>query len=91
MADHPYKIVFQHHFSVGDEVIAITDIGKDFVCVEEVRKNGHEDTHMKGVLAVADDGGITWEEGEDMFVQYHSQQLADGIRQYLIDNGFPVY
>lgn len=48
MATKAYKRVVEYHFEVEEEVIAITDVGKDYVCVEEVRKNGQEDTHAGG-------------------------------------------
>jgi len=89
MAKKAYKRVVEYHFEVEDELIAITDIGKDHVCVEEVRKNGQEDTHMSGVLVATTDGRFVWEEGESMFVEYGSKRLADGIRSHLNTHGFP--
>lgn len=85
----PYQKVVEYHFEVQDETIAITDIGNDFVCVEEVRKNGQEDSHMVGVLSRTADNTFEWKEGERMFVEYGSQELADGICAYLSLHGVP--
>jgi anti-sigma regulatory factor (Ser/Thr protein kinase) len=89
VATKAYKRVVEYHFEVDEEMIAITDVGKDYVCVEEVRKNGQEDTHMSGVLVATMDGKFVWEEGESMFIEYGSKELADGIRKHLNTHGFP--
>lgn len=85
----PYKKVVEYHFEVEDETIAITDFGANFVCVEEVRKNGQEDTHMSGTLARTAAGTFQWAEGGASFFKYGSQELADGIRAYLNKHGLP--
>lgn len=89
MAKRPYRRVTAYHFRVEGEEIAITQIGQDYVCVEEVSKNGQEDTHMAGVLVMTTDGQFVWEEGEEMFARYTDQSVADGIREYLNKHGLP--
>lgn len=84
-----YKKVVTYEFEVLETPIAIVEVGDDFVTVEEVEKNGQEDTHMAGVLVATADGNFVWEEGEQMFIDYHSNELADGIREYLNTHGFP--
>ena len=83
-----YKQRVEYDFEVGGERLAITDFARDYVCVEETRKNGQEDCHMSGVL-VYDGISFVWDEGEHSFVEYHSQELADGIREFINSNGLP--
>ena len=75
-------------FEVADEVIAITDFDESWVHVEEVRKNGQEDTHMSGEL-VRDGVNWDWNSGREMFAEYHSEELADAIAEYLNVHGLP--
>jgi hypothetical protein len=89
VSEGAYKKVTSYHFDVCDEVIAITEVGQNFVVVEEARKNGQEDTHMVGVLVQLLDGSFLWDEGERSFVVNHSRALADGIRKYLDKHGIP--
>lgn len=91
MATKSYTRVVEYHFEVEGELIAITDIGKDYVRVDEVRRNGQEDTHMTGVLARAMDGKFVWQEGKDLFVEYGSKELADGIVKHLNTHGAPNF
>ena len=86
--NQPYKPVTQYHFEVCDELIAITEVGEDFVIVEKVRKNVQEETHMWGVLKPNKSDGFSWHHGE-MFVEYGSQKLADAICLYLNEHGVP--
>lgn len=88
--DKPFTRVVEYHFEVCGELIAITELGNDFVCVEESRKNGQEDTHMSGCLVLNETNTFAWTEGESMFVEYHSQKLADGIREHLNTYGLPT-
>jgi hypothetical protein len=87
--NQPYKTVTRYQFEVCDELIAITEVGEDYVIVEEVRNNGQEDTHMSGVLAFNESGEFSWSEGERLFVEYGSQKLADAICLYLNEHGVP--
>lgn len=89
MSGEAYTKVIHYHFEVAGEVMAITDVGDDFVCVEEVNKNGQEDSHMVGVLEQCVNGMFIWSEGESMFVRYGSKELADGIRKHLNTHGKP--
>lgn len=95
----PYALEYTLVFLVEGESIAITDqgmsdkTGKRWVWVEEVRKNGQEDTHMSACLDETDDG---WkydevEGGGDCFETYHSKSLKDGIREYLKNNPPPAF
>jgi hypothetical protein len=89
MSAEAYTKVVHYHFEVAGEMMSIADVGDDFVCVEEVAKNGQEDSHMVGVLEQSDDGLFAWSEGESMFVLYGSKELADGIRKHLNTHGVP--
>lgn len=77
----PYKRIIQYQFCACGELINITDLDPDYdyVWVEEARKNGQEDCHMAGELLRSHDGTFVWVEGEEMFVEYGSQELADAI------------
>lgn len=86
----PYRRVVTHEFRVCDELIAITDFDEDFVYVEEVAKNGQEDSHMSGKLVTDCHGVFIWAEGEEQFIEYHSEKLADGIRQHINRHGLPI-
>lgn len=88
--DKPFKRVVEYHFEVNGEVICITDFEDAFVRVEKARKNGQEDTHMSGLLILNDANQYVWDEGESMFVEYHSQALADAIREHLNTYGPPT-
>ncbi len=90
MATETYTRVVEYRFCVCDTAIAITAFGEDWAIVEEVRKNGQEDTHMSGDLEKDENGKFAWNEGESQFVTYGSQALADAIREYLDTNGLPV-
>jgi hypothetical protein len=79
----PYRKVTEYHFTVDGVVIAVTEVGEDYVCVEETRKNGQEDCHMSGTLELDEAGKFVWSEGKGMFVDYASESLADGILDYL--------
>lgn len=83
-----YEKVIEYHFTVCGERIAITNIDCEVVYVSEVSKNGQEDTHISGELHKVGNKFV-WVDGEDMFSQYHSQKLADGIRKHLNKYGLP--
>lgn len=84
-----YKRVVEYHFEVQGEMFAITDSGKDYVRVEEVRKHGPEGTHMLVVLLVTMEGKFVRVGGESRFVDHGSEALADAICKYLNTYGFP--
>lgn len=86
-----YQKIVYYRFEVCDTPIDITDIAEDGrqVVIEEVEKNGQEDTHMKGVLEKSESGHWKWVEGEHMFRDYGSDELADGIVEYLGTHGIP--
>lgn len=86
-----YKVHTEYRFEALGELIAITDIAFDGSCVtvEEVRKNGQEDTHCTGVIAREADVGWTWDEGRDMFARYHSEKLANAILAHIRIYGIP--
>lgn len=77
----------EHRFEVLGEMFAIVAFDPDWVMVEEVRKNGQEDTHMSGELVLCSEW--EWAEGEGAFVRYGSRELADGIVDYLRRWGVP--
>lgn len=89
MEEKAYDRVVEYHFKVDGEVFSITDFGDDYVCVEEVRKNGQEDTHMSGVLVLDENRKFVWEDGYNMFIEYGWKRLADGIRKYINTHGIP--
>ena len=82
-----YTKRIEYDFKVWDEILSITEIGKDYVFVEETRKNGQEDTHMEGCLVQMTDGNFAWE--NENFSEYYSSEFADEIREYLNRNGYP--
>lgn len=88
MSAEAYAKVVHYYFVVDNEIMAITDVGDDYVCVEETRKNGQEDCHMAGVL-VLDGSKFVCSEGKSTFVDYASEELADGICDYLNTHGKP--
>jgi hypothetical protein len=85
----PYTKVVAYHFEVQGESLAITNIGKDHIYIEDTRKNGQEDTHMFGVLLLTCGGTYIWEDEDNMFVRYHSKELANEIRRYVNKHGCP--
>lgn len=85
----PYKRVTHYHFEVGDHNLAIVDKSKDFLTIEEVDKNGQEDTHMIGVLVATEAGSFVWESGKNMFDEYGYEGLSDEIREYINTHGIP--
>lgn len=93
MKNEAYKKVTEHHFKVDDEVIAITYFNNEsgVIELEEVRKNGQEDTHMKATMYRNNDGVWEWENGNGntMFAEYHSEDLEDSIIAYIQENGCP--
>lgn len=89
MAKRAYKKRVEFDFEVLDETIAIVEVGNDYVCVEETRKNGQEDTHMSGVISISSCGAAYWDQGEASFAEYHSQELADAILAYVEKHGIP--
>lgn len=94
MTDKAYKKVIDHTFKVCDVLISITYFNNDagIIKLEEVRKNGQEDTHMKATMYRDDDSGVwEWENGNGntMFAEYHSQDLEDSILAYIQQNGCP--
>ena len=88
MSAEAYTKVVHYWFVVDDKIMAITEVGDDYVCVEEVRKNGQEDCHMAGVL-VLDGSKFVWSEGKSTFVDYASEELADCICDYLNTHSMP--
>jgi predicted pyridoxine 5'-phosphate oxidase superfamily flavin-nucleotide-binding protein len=84
-----YEKHLEFLFTVDGEVLLITDWGKDFVRVEEERKNGQEDCHMVGVLVRTMADTFVWEEGEKLFARYVCQGFADNIREYITKHGIP--
>lgn len=86
-----YEKVITWRFEVEGTLLDITQVGVDgeYVCIEEVEKNGQEDCHMSGVLEVDENGVWGWAEGEEMFCMYASEGLADGIVAYLNQHGPP--
>ena len=70
----------------GLEIVYFSD---DCAEIEETRKNGQEDTHMKG-MAVLENGVWRWEnEDYNSFVMYHSEKFSNAILEYLTVNGLP--
>ncbi len=85
-----YEKVTLHRFSVLGDVFDIVEWDESYICIEEHRKNGQEDTHQSGAIVKGDDGEIRWEdEGDEMFIEYGGQDLADAILEYVKQNGFP--
>lgn len=84
-----YKRVVEYYFEVDGKMFAITDVGKNYVRVENVRKNGPEATHMLVVLLVTMEGKFVRGGGESRFVDHRSESLADAICKYVNTHGFP--
>ena len=84
-----YKKHVEYHFEVCGELVALTVSNKNSCYVEEVRKNGQEDTHMSGDPVRNIQGKMEWEDGEETFSRYHSKKLADGIQKYVNKHGLP--
>ncbi len=87
-----YQKVTEYYFEANDELISITFFSEHTIELEEVRKNGQEDTHMKGTLYKNKDSGLwEWENGtgNTMFSEYHGQDLEDSILDYIQKNGLP--
>lgn len=87
-----YEKIVRYRFKVCDTPIDITEIDESdegvVVAIEEVEKNGQEDTHMSGALLL-DGSGWRWIEGRRMFVDYGSERLATAILEFLKTNGLP--
>ena len=89
--DKPYHAQTSYHFEFCGEDLMISDGTKDWVEVEEVRKNGQEDTHMRGCLVKNCDGLWHWDYADDgsSFETYGSKHLRAGIQEYLNRHGSP--
>lgn len=84
-----YRKRVEYDFEVLDETFSIVEIGDDYVVVEETRKNGQEDCHARGVLALGRTKKYDWIEGVDSFLRAYSRFFANGIQDYLNKNGLP--
>ena len=81
-------------FSVDNTRLVITDYGSDYACIEEVAKNGQEDTHMSGTVELDDDGQFDWSKEDkdyNMFEKYASKQFAAQILTFFNTHGLPTH
>lgn len=82
-------------FEVLDQMFATAGIEtcecETYVEVEEMRKNGQEDTHMSGVFVLTD-GTWVWDRDPDFnsFDEYWGPDLGPAIEEYLNTNPPPV-
>ena len=86
----PYEKQIHYLFKVSDNIYAITEIGDNYICIEETRKNGQEDTHMYGMLQYINNKWVwsTTETGREQFDTYDGD--PDGILEYIKKHGLPT-
>lgn len=89
----PYKQDKRWLFTVDDEVLAIVDINKErtVIEIEETRKNGQEDTHMRGYMELVN-RKWQWSADDDYpenFSEYYSKRFADSIVKFVNEHGLP--
>lgn len=100
-----YKKVSHYEFEVEGTRLAIVDWTIDtnpdrwssgnqpWVRIEELDKNGQEDTHMAGELIWTSlpcgKWGWKWFGGRGQFACYGSEALADAIPKFLTTNPLP--
>lgn len=83
----PYKKQIKYYFEIQEEGIHAYWY-KDTICVEEVRKNGQEDTHCEGQLFFEDDVWVWYEEPYN-FNRYFGEEFSEEIRNYINNNKLP--
>lgn len=84
---NPYKTTIIYEFEIDGEYFGITDFGADFFEVDEMTKNGQEDTHMGG-YAVLKDGAWAWD--YESFSEYMDAGTAAAILAYVTEHGLPI-
>ncbi len=88
-----YKRMVSFEFVVDGIWLVTTGIHRNsngvFIDVEELRKNGEEDTHMHGYLKLTD-GKWSWDPDEhENFSKYESESFADAIVAFVNENPPP--
>ena len=85
-----YEKKVTYEFEVDGQQLALEDLGEGFWGVEDLRKNGQEDTHMYETVRERN-GKIDWvlEDDFNSFAEYESQEQADAILEFLRANGLP--
>ena len=82
-----YELNKQYLFEVEGVLYFIDDFTYSYAEVEEVRKNGQEDTHMRGSLLLNEDEKWEWE--DENFSCYAGVKTAQAILDYVQHNGIP--
>ena len=89
MSAYEKKVTYE--FEVDGQRLGLEDLGEGFWSVEDLRKNGQEDTHMIETV-LESKGTIDWlleDNSYNSFVEYTSQRQADAILEFLRANGLP--
>lgn len=78
-----YKREVRHVFKVDRVLFAIMDRTKDETWnIEELRKNGHEDTHFYGTVSKV---GGHWKllDGREHLAEYFGEDMPEKLETYL--------
>ena len=91
----PYLKHVEYRFEAEGQIIAASVLEDSpdgyWLSVEDVRKNGQEDTHMSGVVVLSNDGW-RWDDNEGgslAFDTYGSDGIAQAIIDYLNEHPHP--
>lgn len=82
----PYKKTVIYEFEIDGEYFGITRHDSTSFSVEEMRKNGQEDTHMGGE-AILEDGKWKWD--YESFSDYLGDNVAIAVLAYVQEHGLP--
>lgn len=83
-----YEKQIIYTFKAGGETWAVTSFSDTYICFEETRKNGQEDTHMSGEAGLVD-GKWKIDEGRGQIETYEGAWVADDIEAYFNEHGPP--
>lgn len=84
-----YKKVVRWQFRIDGIHFAITRFDADEMEVEELRKNGQEDTHFYGRLESVDDRWVLEADSRKHLGEYWYYGLADQLEAYINKHGTP--
>ena len=86
----PYMKVVEYIFKIGDTPYAITGHnGSDWVSIEEVLKNGQEDTHFYGEANLVEGKWALDKDACEQLRMYEYESTPREIEAYLDKHGRP--
>lgn len=77
-------------FEAKGEFFALSDIEPDCCMIEEIRKNGQEDCHFRGVLELQKNKRWKLIEGAETLEEYFGKPYIRAIEKHINEWGMPV-